>query len=135
MIETSKDQEFKADKGKLLAAIPFEDFPDALRELFGVCTFGAQKYSRSSWRKVKDKEIRYNDARARHFASSFREDLDEESGYHHLAHEAWNCLALLQLKLEENKSKNFNNGDWRWLQGLDGRWYRAERGPGEPNIE
>ena len=98
------DQEFKADAGKLLSAIPFEDFPDALRELFGVCTFGAQKYSRSSWKQVEGKEVRYNDARARHFADSFVNDLDSESGFHHLAHEAWNCLALLQLKLERNKN-------------------------------
>lgn len=95
------DQEYKKDAGKLLAAIPFEDFPLALRELLGVCTFGAEKYSRSSWRKVDDRTTRYNDARARHFISSHTEDLDEESGFHHLAHEAWNCLALLQLKLEE----------------------------------
>lgn len=98
------DQDYKKDAGKLLAAIPFEDFPDALRELFGVCTFGAEKYSRSSWKKVSGGETRYNDARARHFADSFREDLDPESGYHHLAHEAWNCLALLQMKLEAEKN-------------------------------
>lgn len=97
------DQDFKRDAGKLLAAIPFEDFPDALLELFGVCTFGAEKYSRSSWKQVEGKETRYNDARARHFSSSFSEDLDPESGYDHLAHEAWNCLALLQLKKEAQR--------------------------------
>ncbi len=96
------DGGMKFDKGKLLANIPFEDFPLALRELIRVCTFGAKKYARSSWKTVPNAETRYGDARARHFIdASAGIDLDEESELDHLAHEAWNCLALLQLKLEK----------------------------------
>lgn len=98
------NQEYKKDKGKTLAAIPFQDFPDAIQELYGVCTFGAEKYSRSSWRKVEDGVTRYSDAMARHFTDHFREGVDAETQYSHLAHLAWNALALLQLKYEEAKN-------------------------------
>jgi hypothetical protein len=100
----SKDTnaDMKYDGGKLKAAIPFQDFPDSLQELVAVCTMGANKYARHSWQQVDNKEERYKDAFARHFFASFREDLDPESGYDHLAHVAWNALALLQMKLEQN---------------------------------
>ena len=91
-------KDMKYDSGKLLANIPFEDFPLAIKELIRVCTFGAQKYARSSWKTVSNGEQRYQDARARHFLEVGK---DEESELDHLAHEAWNCLALLQLKLEK----------------------------------
>ena len=106
--ENIKDMKF--DQGKLLAAIPFEDFPDAIKELIKVCTFGAQKYARSSWKDVPNGMQRYNDARARHFIDvklgiTSEKETDEESNIDHLAHEAWNCLALLQLKIEQRKRK------------------------------
>lgn len=93
--------DMKFDGGKLLAAIPFQDFPDAMQELVKVCTMGANKYERHSWKNVDNLEVRYNDARCRHFLSSFSEERDQESGYLHLIHEAWNCLALAQTKLEK----------------------------------
>lgn len=103
--------DMKFDKGKLLAAIPFEDFPDAIKELIRVCTFGAQKYSRSSWKNVLNASVRYNDARARHFIDvnldeTNKKGYDEESEIDHLAHEAWNCLALLQMKIERIKKEH-----------------------------
>lgn len=121
-------QEFKADAGKLLAAIPFQDFPDAFRELLKVCTFGAEKYERSSWKHVPDKEVRYADARARHFVSSFHETVDSESRISHLAHEAWNCLALLQLEIEKSKPTN----DWKWVYVEGEGWKVVHRVTGEP---
>ena len=103
----------KKDQGKLLAGIPFEDFPLAMQELIRVSTFGAQKYSRSSWKSVPDREVRYYDARARHFLGlnpdgSITEN-DIETGYDHLAHEIWNCMALLQLKLEKRQFNQLAN--------------------------
>lgn len=95
----------KDDSGKIQAAIIFEDFPLALRELMKVATFGAQKYSRAGWKTVSDKETRYADAKVRHQIDSTQEDNDEESGCDHLAHEAWNTLALLQMKLEKKTSE------------------------------
>lgn len=99
-------KEMKYDEGKLLGNVIFEDFPDAIREVIRVATFGAKKYARSSWKTVSNGKQRYSDAKARHFLdASAGIDLDSESGLDHLAHEAWNALAVLQLKLEENKKK------------------------------
>jgi hypothetical protein len=94
----------KDDQGKIQAAIIFEDFPLALRELMKVATFGAQKYSRAGWKTVKDRQVRYADAKVRHQIDGMLEDNDGESDCDHLAHEAWNTLALLQMKLENNPS-------------------------------
>jgi len=97
-------KDMKYDGGKLLAHIIFEDFPDAIKEVVRVATFGARKYERSSWKTVSNGLQRYSDAKARHFLESAAGvDLDDESGLDHLAHEAWNALATLQLKLEAKK--------------------------------
>lgn len=100
-------KDMKFDEGKLLAHIIFEDFPDAIKEVIRVATFGAKKYERSSWKTVTNGLQRYSDAKARHFLEAAAGvELDEESGLDHLAHEAWNALATLQLKLETKKNKN-----------------------------
>lgn len=91
----------KADQGKLMAAIIFQDFPRAIQKLCLVAHQGAEKYDRGqNWKKVENKEERYQDARSRHFLKSFYEKYDDESKVSHLAHEAWNCLALLEMELE-----------------------------------
>jgi hypothetical protein len=95
----TKDMKF--DGGKALAAIPFQDFPLAIQELVKVCTFGAQKYDRSSWQDVANAEVRYEDALARHFLAQYIEDVDPESGLYHKAHLAWNALATLEMALRE----------------------------------
>jgi len=103
---TSPVKDMKFDGGKLLAHIIFEDFPDAIKEVVRVATFGAKKYERSSWKTVSNGLQRYSDAKARHFLEAAAGvELDEESGLDHLAHEAWNALATLQLKLEAKKWK------------------------------
>ncbi len=99
--------EMKYDDGKLKAGILFEDFPLALQELVAVCTYGELKYERSSWKTVPDAKTRYSDAKARHILAQGIELLDEESRLYHLAHEAWNCLALLQLELEKYGIEDF----------------------------
>lgn len=101
----SEDRGMKYDEGKLLGAVIFQDFPLAIQKVLAVSTFGAEKYARHSWRDVPDLETRYDDARGRHFLWSFLEDEDPESGVSHLAHEAWNCLALLQVELEKRQSE------------------------------
>jgi len=97
----TKDMKF--DNGKMLAAIPFQDFPDAIEELVNVCTFGANKYERSSWKTVPNARGRYEDALGRHFLAQYREDLDPESKLYHKAHLAWNALATLQLEIEQQR--------------------------------
>ena len=92
----------KDDADKPPVALLFESFPNALVEISKVAGYGTQKYTRDGWRKVADANIRYADAAARHELNRYIEgDFDEESGFLHLAHQAWNILALLELKLNE----------------------------------
>lgn len=82
----------KFDGGKLeYGLLP----PLALEETVKVLTFGAQKYERDNWQKVPDSKRRYFDALQRHvWAWKQGEQIDQESGIHHLAH-AMCCLMFL----------------------------------------
>lgn len=89
----------KHDDGKQFAAIPYQEFPHALREVVKVATFGARKYVRGNWVHVENAQERYLDALHRHLlAHHGGELLDAESGLTHLAHAAWNILALLEMQ-------------------------------------
>lgn len=98
------DKEMKYDSGKILGSVIFQDFPKSINEVLEVATFGANKYERSSWKTVSNAETRYMDALFRHIlAAAGGEQNDPESGFSHLAHAAWNCLAVLQLqKMSQN---------------------------------
>lgn len=73
-------------------------FPHAIRQVGEVATFGASKYTSHGWREVPDAVVRYQDAMYRHLlAFEKREQADEESGLSHLAHAAWNLLAMMEL--------------------------------------
>lgn len=82
----------KFDGGKLeYGLLP----PNALEETVKVLTFGAQKYERNNWIHVDDGVRRYFDALQRHlWAWKKGEQIDPESGLHHLAH-AMCCLMFL----------------------------------------
>lgn len=86
------DKKFtKHDSGKLrYGLIP----PIAEREMVGVLTFGAKKYSVDNWRNCDDLS-RYVDAALRHI-SAYRtgQQKDEETDLHHLAH-AMCCLSFI----------------------------------------
>jgi len=98
----------KLDHGKVRAALVLGAFAGALWEVAMVGTFGANKYSDNGWLKVPDGQARYDDAQMRHWLRSHMgETVDPDSDLDHLAHEAWNALAKLQLKLnEENENEN-----------------------------
>jgi hypothetical protein len=100
----------KKDNGKIRLGLLFTDFPKAIEEIAKVATFGAIKYCDHGWKDVDNKEKRYKDALARHIIAYFDEPsgLDEESKLLHLAHVGWNVLALLQIKLTENKQNEIN---------------------------
>ena len=69
-------------------------------EVGKVATFGAKKYKNHNWRGAPTNE-EYINALLRHVMNWVNgEDNDVESGLPHLAHAAWNCLALLQLKMD-----------------------------------
>ena len=95
----------KFDGGKLeYGLLP----PLALEETVKVLTFGAQKYERDNWKKVPDSKRRYFDAMERHiWAWKKGEQMDPESGIHHLAH-AMCCLMFLY---EHDIMYSLDNGD------------------------
>jgi hypothetical protein len=96
----------KFDEGKpsLLRGV-LHNFPRALRHVAFVSQYGVGKYGRDDilwhgWKSVPDGPIRYAEALVRHLAA---DGCDEESGYLHAAHAAWNALAVLELLLMERE--------------------------------
>ena len=89
------EKAIKADDGK---ASRWDLFAwDAVPEVLEVYRYGLKKgYEEHSWRKVEPK--RYADALMRHMTAALRgEERDPESGLRHIAHVAWNALALVIL--------------------------------------
>lgn len=78
------------------------DFSRALLEVGKVGTFGAKKYEDHNWLLVKEGKERYSNALLRHYLESKDNPIDRETGLLHLAHLAWNALAILELSLREN---------------------------------
>ena len=81
-------------------------FPRALHSVAEVSTFGASKYAWGGWKNVDNGFNRYRDALFRHsFSFSKGEEIDPDSKLLHLAHEAWNSLASLELYLRDKESE------------------------------
>jgi len=93
----------KMDAGKTpLRKGALEQFPRALMAVADVSAFGAAKYTWGGWQTVPDGVQRYLDAGARHAAlRAMGELIDKDSGLSHLAQEAWNILAALELALRK----------------------------------
>lgn len=92
----------KLDAGKPRLGLVLGDFARALVEIGKVGTYGAEKYSPNGWLDVPDGPERYLDALYRHLLADASGELhDPESGLPHLAHCAWNCLAVLELHLRD----------------------------------
>jgi len=90
----------KLDAGKPRAGLVLGDFSRALAAVVEVGTHGAAKYSDRGWLAVPDGEGRYTDALYRHLlADAMGDALDGDSCLPHLAHAAWNVLAVLELRL------------------------------------
>lgn len=103
-ILVSEGEGAKHDAGKPRAGLMVEDFARALEAVAEVTTFGAKKYAPHSWTTVTDARDRYYDAFLRHILKDAKgEKVDAESGLPHLAHIAWNALALLELECREGK--------------------------------
>lgn len=86
-----------------------QDFGLALQSVARVTAMGCEKHGPlGGWRNVPDFRREYQNKKARHAIAGIVDEggLDEESGLPHLAHEAWNALALLQDLLEaEERSR------------------------------
>ena len=93
----------KDDKGKPPVGLVFESFPRALLAIADVAGMGAKKYTRGGWQTVENGDTRYTDAMGRHILNKYIDGHnDPESELPHLAHAAWNALAVLELYLREN---------------------------------
>ena len=94
----------KLDAGKPRVGLMLSGFPRALLKVAEVTTFGALKYSDNGWQQVDGGVSRYDDAKGRHLLYGYIEDIDADSGLEHLAQDAWNALAKLELKLREEEN-------------------------------
>lgn len=94
----------KVDAGKVEMSLITGGMARALREVAKVGTFGANKYTRNGWISVPDGFYRYENAQQRHAASRHMGEVnDPDSNLLHLAHEAWNALAKLDLYLRDQE--------------------------------
>jgi hypothetical protein len=76
-----------------------------IEKIVKVYTFGAQKYGDNNWQNLKNGYDRYKAAMMRHMMEFEKGELvDKESGIEHLAHMAWNAIALLYLSHGRNKN-------------------------------
>lgn len=97
----------KYDGNKPMTGTILRVFPYALNAVGACIKFGATKYpDPNNWKKNKNALVRYNDSLIRHLTKHFTgNELDEETKLPHLAHVAWNALAILELYLIENPEK------------------------------
>lgn len=103
---SSKEPGAKLDSGKLLADDVLRMFARALWAVCEVGTFGAKKYTLGGWLEVPNGFQRYSNAQMRHRLKEWIGEVsDPDSQLKHLAHEAWNALARLELYLREAESK------------------------------
>ena len=126
----------KHDQGKPRPDLIFSAMARALLEVSKVAAMGAAKYDDDNWLIVEDASKRYRDAKGRHLLLGAIEPHDNESNITHLAHEAWNALAVLELhlrQLEEPKKPIENwpeSAEARSLQimqnGNEGEHYRGK---------
>lgn len=102
----ASDPGAKLDSGKPRVSLVLGDFSRALVEVSKVGTFGANKYSDSGWVSVPRGIERYSDAMLRHYLAERQgKRTDPDSGLSHLAHMAWNALAMLELTLRKENGK------------------------------
>lgn len=103
----------KLDADKLRVDLVLDGFSLALTEVAQVATYGAKKYSEGGWQHVPKGEQRYRSAAGRHRLKRVHETHDPDTNILHLAHEAWNVLAELELALRRVKAdhpQSFNPG-------------------------
>jgi hypothetical protein len=109
------DKGVKHDQGKPDLTFLFEYFPEALIEVSKVAGFGAEKYERGNWVDVENATSRYEAALLRHLLARYIPQIkvgdpnphfDAESSLLHLAHAAWNALAILELHLRKEGFKD-----------------------------
>lgn len=79
---------------------------DAIEPVVDVLTYGANKYERDNWRRVKNADQRYIAAALRHISAYQRgEELDQETLMPHVAHAVCCLLFILGKKDHEQDER------------------------------
>ena len=90
----------KYDEGKPNLSLVFGGFNKALLDVGYIGTFGARKYTPNGWKDVENLYERYSSALLRHMFAAMsprvKDIYDNETGRLHIAHVAWNALALTE---------------------------------------
>lgn len=78
-----------------------------MEHIVNVYTYGVQKYGKpGSWKLLENGYQRYKAALFRHIVAFEKgEFIDPESHLPHLAHAAWNAIAMLYMGLKREKAK------------------------------
>lgn len=98
-------------------------------ELGRVLTKGAEKYHDRNWELGMDWSKVVGPLR-RHLNAFLRgEQLDKETGCHHLAHVGWNALALLSYDLRGIGTDNLNRRDFTQVSQQEWEEYQIEHSP------
>ena len=87
-----------------------------IKKIVEVYHFGAKKYGPNTWQNLENGYNRYKAALFRHLTAFEEGEIyDKESKLPHLAHMAWNAIALLHfsMKTEKHHENNSNQSDNR----------------------
>ena len=97
----------KYDNGKPMVGTLTDVFSRALMAIGACIEYGTHKYPNpKNWQLVDNGIQRYRDAMIRHLLKyNAGIDKDEETKLPHLAHMAWNALAILELYMQEHKDE------------------------------
>ena len=98
----------KEDNGKLMwHLLPLS----LLKPVIEIFQYGLMKYGKEgSWATLDNGYIRYRDAFFRHLeAHESGRQIDDESKHPHIAHCAWNALAMLHFALKEQNNESREN--------------------------
>lgn len=100
----------KFDHGKIRPSLILHGFPRAIEAVAEVGMYGLTLHEEGSWKDVPNGLQRYREALQRHLLKHATEDRDKGSGLLHEAHQCWNNLAVLELRLIEMEKATETKG-------------------------
>lgn len=101
-------------KGKVRVELVLEGMPNAIMALGQIMTWALEGkgYKEGDFLHVPDAAQKYRGGMLRHdLKEMMGHETDEESGYLHAAHTAWNALARLEIKLREQKQNDLQRAE------------------------
>ena len=110
----------KLDQGKANLDLVLGEFSRALSYVGDVGTFGANKYTPKGWIEVPNAVERYMSAMLRHYMAYRKGEVyDPDSRLPHLAHMAWNALAVQELVAREEECELLEAAAdmMKWIEG------------------